>query len=213
MKPIQIFGIVLFVVLLAVAVAFACDAQKTTLDNAQKRVNAVESEVENRARQNGWWDIFVKYFPNQNVVDDIEDMITDTKERLALLAAQEELAEAKANRDTAQKAYDDCKALTEKVNNIKLMAACGVHEEGTAGNHKKVLCPIDAKGQSCTLGPSYLPCQGSHTHTYPKPVEKLACGHAVGAPGDHNGPFDFWWCGHTVYSCQIPDHASQTCPV
>ncbi len=107
------------------------------------------------------------------------------------------------------------------------LLACGVHEKGTPGNHKKrlsegscghhyhncqirdhmqQLCPTDG-GRECTSRFHYV-CQ-SHEHTYPD-VTTLPCGHPVGTPGDHFR-VSFSGCGHWDYYCYRLDHDGTGC--
>ena len=87
--------------------------------------------------------------------------------------------------------------------------ACGIHDKGTAGNHKKVICPRDDQGRKCEYD-FYYACT-PHTHAYSGPA-LLPCGHEKGSPGSHKKTYHRR-CGHTDWHCLgAGDHNYVACP-
>lgn len=119
MKHIHIFGIVLLVAFLAVAVdAVACENFEEALDRAQGNLNALQDEKRARDIQNSWIDSLFKRLDNEDALDDLQDDLDDLQEYLDAKGMDQKIADAEAAVESAQADLDNCLELTEKVNDI-----------------------------------------------------------------------------------------------
>lgn len=200
MKQIRIFGIALLVAFLSLPLdVLACDNFKAKVDAARQAVkvakkrydgyNAVYTvnvtvtlaggsptplteEVKKAVEDATHGDILEKAKRDALIMEKNKSVLHGAYQ--AWMNAQSALASAIAD-------YDNCVELTNKVNNVKVKLPCGIHEEGTPGNHKKVLCPTDS-GRSCDYD-FYYACT-PHTHAYSGP--KLAESNGGSKPLPHS---------------------------